>query len=173
MGFLNLSCLLSLCILKVHLHSFSIVNEMHMSTFSRNVWVTEPFPHVVSDDGDLVHCNEDDWKCCLRKIINEFHLKGKVSNKIQMASPRPLLNFYFYVYGCFTWVYVCMYVWLVPSGAHRDQRASDPWWLELEMVVCCHVGAGNQSPVLWKNSKSSRLLSHLSSPFLLSVTLAY
>lgn len=32
-GFLNLSCLQSLCILKVHLHSFSIVNEMHMSTF--------------------------------------------------------------------------------------------------------------------------------------------
>lgn len=41
------------------------------------------------------------------------------------------------------------------------------------MVVCCLVGAGNQSPVLWKNSKCSRLLSHLSSPFLLSVTLAY
>jgi hypothetical protein len=51
-----------------------------------------------------------------------------------------------YVYVC---MYVCMYVYMYVhhahiSGALRDQnRASDPLALESQMVVNCHISAGN------------------------------
>ena len=50
----------------------------------------------------------------------------------------------------------CQHVWMCT----RAQRATGE--LELEKVVSCHVGAGNQTSVLCKSSKGSQLLSHLS-----------
>ena len=47
--------------------------------------------------------------------------EGKVSNQIQMASPWPLLNFY--VYGCFTWVYVWTHYGLGWPGTHYVPQA--------------------------------------------------
>jgi hypothetical protein len=54
------------------------------------------------------------------------------------------------MYGCFA----CKYVWA--CNAHRGQKkASDPLGLELDIVVNRDVDAGNQTPVLWKSSRSS------------------
>lgn len=56
-------------------------------------------------------------------------------------------------------------------SAHGDQkRASDPPELELHMVLSHHVGAGNETLVLWKSRWCSRPLSHLSS---LTVVMVY
>lgn len=39
-------------------------------------------------------------------------------------------------------------------GAHRDQKSAlGPLDLELQVVVCPHVGAGNGTWVIWKLSK--------------------
>lgn len=44
------------------------------------------------------------------------------------------------------------------SGAYRGQkRASDLLGLQLQMVVSCHMGAGNQTQVFGKNKCSSLL----------------
>ena len=48
----------------------------------------------------------------------------------------------FYVYGCFTCMYVCAScVYLVPSEARRGLL--DPLELKLETAVSYHVSAGN------------------------------
>lgn len=39
----------------------------------------------------------------------------------------------------------------------------NPMELELQTVVSCHLGAGNQLQVLYKSSQCSKLPSHLSS----------
>lgn len=62
----------------------------------------------------------------------------------------------FYVYGCFVSIHVCVTLretW-VPQWLCR---ASDPLELEFQVVVSCHLGAGNRTWVLCKSS-------HLSSP---------
>lgn len=46
----------------------------------------------------------------------------------------------------------------------EQERGISPLELELEKVVSCPVGAGNQTSVLCKSSKDSQLLSHLSGP---------
>jgi hypothetical protein len=47
----------------------------------------------------------------------------------------------------------------------RDQkRISDPLGLKLQTAVHPHVGAGDQTWVLWKNSQCSQPLGHLPSP---------
>ena len=50
-----------------------------------------------------------------------------------------------YVYGCFVCIYVCIpHVCVEPAcGVQRGEL--DPLELELQMVVSCHVGAGNQT----------------------------
>ena len=54
-------------------------------------------------------------------------------------------------------------VCLVPEEARRGHQLS-PLKLELQTVVSCHTGAGNEIRGLWKNSQCSQKLSHLSSP---------
>lgn len=55
-------------------------------------------------------------------------------------------------------VYGCVHI---NAGTHRDQKmASDP----LDGWELADVGAGNLTLVLWKISKASPLLSHLSCP---------
>ena len=53
---------------------------------------------------------------------------------------------YMYLYSC------------IPS-AHGNQKrtSSDPLTLELQMVLSCHVGSGNQTQVLCKSSKTEFL----------------
>lgn len=47
-------------------------------------------------------------------------------------------------------------------SAHGGQkRGLDPLGLELESVVSCHVGTGNQSHALWESRWRPQLLSHL------------
>lgn len=41
-------------------------------------------------------------------------------------------------------------------SAHQDQkRVSDPLYLELQIGVSLHVGAGDLTQVLWKSSQCS------------------
>ena len=49
-----------------------------------------------------------------------------------------------------TYVCVCVYV-----------RVLDPLELDLQIVVSCHMGAGNESRILWQSSQCSKSLSHL------------
>lgn len=44
---------------------------------------------------------------------------------------------------------VCMSITYMPGA---QKRVSDPLELALQEVVYLHVGTGNQSQVLWKNS---------------------
>lgn len=44
------------------------------------------------------------------------------------------------------------------------KRALDFLKLQLSVVMCCHVGPGDQTQVLCKNNKCSSPLSHVSSP---------
>lgn len=47
-----------------------------------------------------------------------------------------------------------MSVGVMPAciSVYHQKRASDSLELELQMIVSCHVGAGNQTLVLWKSS---------------------
>lgn len=55
------------------------------------------------------------------------------------------------------------WVYLVPNEVQK--REKDSLELESRMVMRCHMGAGNQTQVLGKNSQCSELLSHLSNLF--------
>ena len=55
------------------------------------------------------------------------------------------------MYWCFAHMHVCV-------------RAPDPQELELQMVVSCRVGAGNQTQVLWKSNQLSSPMSFLPNP---------
>lgn len=57
-------------------------------------------------------------------------------------------------------------------GGYGSQKGR--WLLWRGVTGCCklsQVGAGNQTPVLWKSSKCCASLTHLSSPLLLSSSL--
>lgn len=43
-------------------------------------------------------------------------------------------------------------------------RALDPWKLEMQPLVSCHLGDGNCTQFLWKSSHCSLFLSHVSLP---------
>lgn len=61
-------------------------------------------------------------------------------------------------------MHVCVSEWHVCADARgRQKRALDLLELEL-VVVSCAMGAGNGTWVLWKCSKSSQRLSHLTNP---------
>ena len=49
------------------------------------------------------------------------------------------------------------------SAPGGQKQVSNSLELELQMVVSCHVGAGNLTQVLWKMNQCSELLSHFSS----------
>ena len=71
--------------------------------------------------------------------------------------------FFFLMYYLHDWM-LCLHACLCATcmpGAHGGQE-KDPLELELQMLVSHHVGARNQTWVLWK-IKYSSLLSHLSS----------
>lgn len=51
-----------------------------------------------------------------------------------------------------------MYICALPSclvSSEAKKRALDPLKLGLQMVVSCHVGAGNRTQVFYKRSKGS------------------
>lgn len=57
-----------------------------------------------------------------------------------------------------------MFIMCVPCDHRGQKRVLDPQKLEIWMIVSCHVGTGNQIPVLCKNKKSSYTLSHFLGP---------
>lgn len=56
----------------------------------------------------------------------------------------------------------------VHSAQGEQKRVLDALTLELQMVMDDHVGAGTPACVLFKRSKWSQFLSHLSSPICIS-----
>jgi hypothetical protein len=67
------------------------------------------------------------------------------------------------------WIFcsnLCLITNYVPSGLKGQKRASDPLRLEFQMIVSCHMGAEDQTRVLWKSSQWSEPLIHLSSLFI-------
>lgn len=64
-----------------------------------------------------------------------------------------------YLYECF----ICMHVWApsIHTACSGQKKISDPLELEWKMAVRHHVGTENK---IWVPSKSSYLLSHLSTP---------
>lgn len=62
----------------------------------------------------------------------------------------------------------CLHVYLYTTYMHGLQRAEEgfrfPPRLELQTVVCWHVGAGHWTWVLWKSWQSSYPPSHFSGP---------
>lgn len=73
------------------------------------------------------------------------------SSITELYTPSSYLVFnfvWFYVSGYFAYLYMCTAC--VP-GVHRDQkRPLGPLDLELQVVVCPRVGAGNGTWVIWK-----------------------
>lgn len=70
----------------------------------------------------------------------------------------------FYILLVFVFcLHVCLSTACVPGVLQSKKGVSEPLTLELEVPVSCHVGAGNETQVLWKNSHCSETLSHLSS----------
>lgn len=62
-------------------------------------------------------------------------------------------------------VFACMYVncvHAIPMEARRGCQVISNW--SYQRVVSPHIGSGHQTQVLWKSSKSSKPLTHLSSP---------
>jgi hypothetical protein len=53
------------------------------------------------------------------------------------------LRLIYFVYQCFACMYVCIYGICEPGTHEGLKRASDLLQLELQVVVGCHVGAGN------------------------------
>lgn len=60
-------------------------------------------------------------------------------------------------------LHICLFVRCVPYT-----KALDPLELELETILSCHVGSGDQMWALWKNGPCCEQLSHLSVPLLVS-----
>lgn len=58
----------------------------------------------------------------------------------------------------------CLYSIYVPQISGDQKRLSNLMKLELQMVVCHHVGAGGLTQVFWKSSGCSFPLGYLSSP---------
>ena len=50
---------------------------------------------------------------------------------------------------------ICMCTVCEPGACRGQKGALDPQELELQMVGGCHVGAENQTQVLWKSSQCS------------------
>lgn len=70
----------------------------------------------------------ENWNIILKRVLRCF-----------------FFNYYFYLYGCFAYMYVHVpYVYSAHGGHHK---ALDPLELVLLMVMSHHVGAGNQTCV--------------------------
>lgn len=54
--------------------------------------------------------------------------------------------FYFYVYMCFAYMYVYMCITCVPDACGNQKKITDSLELELQVVMSCHVDAGNWEP---------------------------
>ena len=61
----------------------------------------------------------------------------------------------FFLFCFFACRYVCMCPMHMFGGLRGQKKAWDSLELELQMLVSCHVGAGNQTWILWKNSQCS------------------
>lgn len=51
-------------------------------------------------------------------------------------------------------IFVCMYTYVpqVSIALRGQEKVLGPLELDLQMVVSCHVGAGNWTRVLWKSA---------------------
>lgn len=65
---------------------------------------------------------------------------------------------------CMSDLLSCISVFHMPGTCEGQKRVSVVLDLELQMVISCHLGAGNWTWVHCKNSKCSYLLAHPSSP---------
>lgn len=63
-------------------------------------------------------------------------------------------------YFAFIFAYALLHV-LFPQG---HEKTLDSLEMKLQMLVCCHMGSGNQTRVPSKNMTDFHLLSHLSMP---------
>lgn len=79
------------------------------------------------------------------------------------------LNLCLYVYQCFACLCLCTSGIPGASGVQKG-ASSDPLGLELQTVVNCCLGAGNQTWILHKSSQCSQPVSHLSCPPLFTVS---
>lgn len=65
-------------------------------------------------------------------------------------------------------LHICMCTTCLPATHAVNKRVSSLPELKLSMVLNHHVGARNWTCVFWKSSEYTKLLSHLSIPFLCS-----
>jgi hypothetical protein len=73
-----------------------------------------------------------------------------------------IIYYLFYVHDCFAHMAVCLCESVISSGTGRFPGSG------VLASVSCHLGTGNRTQVICKNSQCSRPLIHLSSPYLLA-----
>lgn len=71
---------------------------------------------------------------------------------------------------CFVLKYVCFSGWVCHGG---KKRVVGTWKLWVGWLLQLNIGAGNQTWILDKSSKSSQLLGHLSTSLLLTSSFSY
>jgi hypothetical protein len=60
---------------------------------------------------------------------------------------------------------ICMRIMRAVRSLADQKRESEVLTLTLQTVVGHCVGAGNQTPALWKNDRGAQLLRHLCGPW--------
>lgn len=75
-----------------------------------------------------------------------------------------MLFSHFYTDGSFVSMYVYIHATLLPMEARRGLLELLELELQTMELQSCHVGAANQTQVLYEGRQCCQLLSHLSSP---------
>lgn len=105
--------------------------------------------------------------CLSSAGINDMHHH---SPTLFSQNYKQLLTFLFaqrFVFMCIHVLPACKSVPCPYSASGHQKRTLAHLRLTLQMVVRCHLGTENQTPVLCKISQRSKPLSHLSSPQLM------
>lgn len=90
-----------------------------------------------------------------QRVIVHFQLPNTglcISNALGFKKIYLLFLLYLNVLAC---MYVCMSTGCVCHGCGGQKKVLDPLKLKLSMIVSYHVGAGYQTMILCKKSKSS------------------
>lgn len=90
-----------------------------------------------------------------------MEIKSKnVTWTLKISIEKSIFKLSYFVYGCFD---ACMSIYLMYTMSAEAKRGCQTLLkLTLKLVVSQHVGAGDQTWVLWKSSESSKLQSYLS-----------
>lgn len=81
--------------------------------------------------------------CCPKMVMVRHCLKSTSYNLLYI------------LYVCVLCLHACLCIPYMPDARRDQKRSLYPLKLELQMVVCLHAGARNQTRVLWKSSESS------------------